>query len=996
MVALAGLLFFLSGVAALIYQVAWVRSFSLIFGGSHLAVTTVLSVFMGGLALGARILGKERWNKGRPLALYGGLELGVGGSALLCMGLLHIYPWIYPPLAHLAGDNRVVLSLVRVVFAVGAMLLPATLMGGTLPVLARLATGYHIGRGRRLAALYGLNTLGAMTGAWLSGFVLLQTLGVQNTVRTAVAINVLVGVAALLLAGRMPLSPDRSTEPQETSPAPAGAPLLHPRHLRRLVLLGIGVSGFCALGYEVLWTRMLTMVLGTSVYSFTIMLTAFLAGIALGSEAFELWQRKRRTPLATLPLLRGLGGVQLCIGLVALAVTIGMQALPATAPLMQSWLMGARQEEFAARQSASLLVALVYMAAPALLMGAAFPWAGVLYARLRGSAGQAVGEVLTSNTLGAILGAALSGFALVYALGVERALQTLVLMNIGAGLVLMVSDPTRTRRGRGWLAAGVVAALWLALVSHPDRLRFWDQAFFAIYQNNHRVAFETPEKAADALANTDVLFYAEGVQETISVIRPKGSQNQALLVNSRVEASSVPQDVQCQRTLGHLPMLLHPNPQKVFVLGTGTGMTLGATAAHPQVERIVLAEIEPLVLGATRTFGDYNHQVLDDPRLQVVFDDGRNFLNTTSEKFDVITADPIHPWSGGAAYLYTDEYFRSVAQHLNPGGVACQWLPLYELDAADLRSVLKTFHANFAHVLVWVTLADAELVGSNRPFILDPDALARRLAVPALSRDLAPVHMATVEDFLSYFVAGTTAVEKISRDGVLNTDDNLWLEFHAPRSMGMGQLTGANVELLSGFRDSLAAYMQPAQLSAPAAFSLLNDSRAAGRLYDRAHVLFLWHETETPEFQQLAQQLMRDYPRYAPFRFLTQELARLGREEPVPVASIRLAVTLASGVPGEVEIFAVLVRTGDTRAAVIWVHHAAHDILGERYLDAPADRIVDEAASLGKAQLEELHRAYMALLPPGASAARDLPSREAVIEHLRRTLADTLKTPTIR
>ncbi|HET9298890.1 MAG TPA: fused MFS/spermidine synthase, partial [Candidatus Polarisedimenticolaceae bacterium] len=746
MVVLLYLLFFLSGAAALVYEVVWARSLALVFGGSHLAVATVLSVFMGGLALGGWLLGRAADRSRRPLRLYALLELGIAGAALLFEGLLRAYPAIYPPLARLGEHSPVWLTLLRVLFAVAAMLLPTTLMGGTLPVLSRLIARQATSLARHLSLLYGINTLGAVTGTLAAGFVLLPSLGVRGATAVAMGINAAVGLSALALSRRT----DRAQAAGSIAQAPelpAGIPLLP----FRLVLLGIGISGFCALAYEVLWTRVLSMVFGTSVYTFTIMLVAFLAGIAVGGQAHTLLARARSWRASVLAF----ACAQAAIGLCALGASYALGQLPAHASGLQTRL-GAGQGEFLARQASTLLLAFAYMAVPAFFMGLAFPLAGTIHARRRGHVGAAVGEVLAVNTMGAILGAAAAGFFLIRVFGIERALQLLVAVNLATGLVIAASLLPRPRLSAALGGTAGVGALCLVALL-PTSTRFWDPKFLAVYRNNQRQAFDSPEHVRDALRNTDVLYWFEGINETISVIQARGG-TRAFVVNGRVEASTHLEDLQCQRTLGHLPMLAHPAPRKVFVLGTGSGMTLGAVLVHPEVESVTLAEIEPGVFGATRTFGRWNRDALASPKLSVVRNDGRNFLWTTRERFDVITADPIHPWSGGAAYLYTDEYFRTVASRLAPGGVACQWLPIYELTLEDLRSVVATFSRNFRHVALWLTYADAELLGSDVPIRFDRDLLASRLSDPALHADLAEVGMATPDDFMALFLAGDDAL----------------------------------------------------------------------------------------------------------------------------------------------------------------------------------------------------------------------------------------------
>ena len=983
-------LFFISGSAALIYEVAWVRSLGVVFGGSHLAVTIVLSVYMGGIALGSRLFGRRVDAVARPLLLYGLLEVGVSAFALVFLALMTIYPLAYAPLARLAETNRLWLSAIRVVFAAAAMIVPATLMGGTLPVMSRFVAVRSGSLAHRLAFLYGVNTLGAVTGAFVAGFFLLKTMGVTSTILVAAASNLAVGLLAVALSTSVSRDAETFPDRQEDGRAEPGARSEVPglRDLPiRLALWGIGVSGFCALGYEVLWTRMLSLVVGTSVYSFTIMLVAFLAGIGLGSQAQGFVQSRRRRAGIWSPSIVAFGITQIAIGSSALAVTVLMRDLPSHAAWLQSLFLGPSAGEFAARQAATFAIAFSTMIVPAFFMGAAFPLAGALCAEHGGSrSGAAVGEVLTYNTIGAILGAVVSGFVLIYAFGIERSLQMLAVMNVGIGAMAALS--TRKRVAAVRFAASGAVLLLVALAAFPGWGRVWNEKYFAIFRNNQRAAFDTPERIHDALENTDVLYYAEGANEIISVIRPRGAR-QAFLVNGRPEATTSPMDVQCQRTLGHLPMLLHPNPRKVFVLGTGTGMTLGATSIHPEVESIVLAEIEPSVLGATRTFGEYNHQVLDNPKLRVVFNDGRNYLATTRDTFDVITADPIHPWSGGAAYLYTTEYFRSVARHLRPGGIACQWLPIYELAPKDIETVVRTFGENFRHVMIWLTHYDAELIGSNDPIVLDEDALERRIAVFAIKRDLEVVDMGSAGEFLSYFVAGASGARALASGGRINTDDNLALEFSAPESMGLASLMGDNVQALAAVRESILDYLVPAPAGPARAEQLARWERnaAAAHLYDQAHALFLWGEAGGEPFAALRARLLETAPRYAPFLFLERENESRLAATPRRIAYADFSVRTDSGGRRVLQVSAVTMRIGASRAVVMFVDNDKREIYGQRYFDggsAELDRRVERFAA---ETLRELRAAYDELAVREGGGNARAPSERATAAHLKKRVA---------
>jgi len=907
-------LFFLSGAAALVYQVTWARSLSLVFGGTHLAVATVLAVFMGGLALGSAALGRRADRTARPLRLYGWLELGIGICGLGFMLFIDHVTALYVPLARVAGGHPALLTALRVALAAGAMIVPTTLMGGTLPVLSRLVVGGDDeGRGR-VALLYAVNTLGAVAGVLLSGFVLLGRFGVEATMTAAIGLNVMVGAAAQAM-GRMERAPVHTSVPvADAQDRPAGTAAWP----ERFALAGIAVGGFCALGYEVLWTRTLTMVVGTSTYSFAIMLAAFLGGITLGSFLCGAWLARRRRREDDRGPVAAFAMVEIALATAALATTALMSRLPEHALRLQG-VFGGDGPAPGARNAATAIVAVAVMLAPAALSGAAFPLAAAVVAAGRRRVGRAVGDVATFNTTGAILGAVAAGFVLVQAFGVERSLLLLVALQAGAGVVIAVRA---AGRNAAVAAAVAVVALLAALGAGGARNLLWDPRYFAIFVNNQRDLFESRERIERGLEIVDVVYYHEGVNETISVIRPLGG-DQAFIVNGRSEATTVRADMQCQYALGHVPMLLHPAPERVFVLGSGSGMTLGATTLHPEARSITLAEIERDVLPATRTFAEWNHRALDNPKVRVVHDDGRNFLAVTDERFDVITADPIHPWSGGAAYLYTDEYFRLAASRLAPGGVIAQWLPLYELTPQDVGTVVRTFARNFEHVLVWLTWWDAELIGSNQPFAIDPEALARRASADVVAADLAAVNMAGATGLLDYCLTGTRGARAFADavGGLVNTDDNLVLEFSAPRSIGRPELMAANMATLIGYRET------PPELAAAGA----GGRSEAARLADRAHVLALGGALPGPEFASLSRSLAERHPDYAPGDYLRREEAAQRAAQPRPLASERFMV-MSGGRQRFFQPTAVAMRPSERWSVVAVVDPETREMLAEAYL----------------------------------------------------------------
>jgi spermidine synthase len=381
-------------------------------------------------------------------------------------------------------------------------------------------------------------------------------------------------------------------------------------------------------------------------------------------------------------------------------------------------------------------------------------------------------------------------------------------------------------------------------------------------------------------------------------------------------------------------MLLNKNPKKVLVVGLGSGMTLGATSVHPSVEQITLLEIEPKVIGVAKTFEKYNHYVLNHPKLKIVFNDGRNFLTTTKDKFDVITADPIHPWFIGAGYLYTTEYFKMASEHLLPGGVICQWLPIYEMTPEDLKSVVRTFRGNLKYTMLWLTQSDAELIGSNSPIIIDEAELGKKIAEPAIYSDLSRVMMGSATEFLSYFVMGTEGMKRFSEGAILNTDNNLYLEFSAPFSIATRSVMEANAHAIVRYRGSILPYLITPQGKAAQAEQKkrwANHPEAVEKT-GRALSLFLGGKFNSLEFKTSMEELDKKFPEYAPAKFLKNEYQTALSMNPTLLQ--KMAFILGDERGGKIitEISTVLVPISKERASIMFVDSQARVIYGQLYV----------------------------------------------------------------
>lgn len=857
---------FLSGVAALTYEICWFRSLSLVLGGAQIAVTTTISIFMLGLAAGSWVVARQIRRFNNLLFLYGFLEIGIALSAGFFILLMKVYPQIYSYLAGLVPHSLVYLTAIRVVFATVAMILPTMLMGATLPVLTACVARNPQSVAGSVSFIYGFNTLGAAVGVIGSVFFLLRFLPVSMLILLAIGINVLAGILSFIIQGRYHLlsfpdwgttAPDRR-EAEEKIEEQSGdkTEAANIQFTSRLVLWGIGISGFCALGYEVLWTKILILFLDATVYSFATILAAFLLGMCLGSLAYVFFQKITGFRITWrcgdhASAAVGFGLTQVMIGMATIFIMRYLFGLPVYTTFLQHYIFNLTGRLFFSHQFSNFLVALGFIAVPAFFMGLSVPLAGKVYSGWKKTTGRSVGELLAYNTFGAIFGGAVSGYVLLYFLGIERSLLALCLLNIGVGVVVIASLGKKKIFS---LAMGLaIVALEAVLFFYPGVFGSWDSKFLATYTPYRAVFYTDTLKAQEQLDKHDLLYYAEGFESIVSSTLRRDTNTLQFTVNGRPEASTNLEDVQNQYMLGHLPMLLHRHPQKALVIGAGSGMTLAAVSSHPSVKNLQLVEIEPMVLGVARSFGEFNHNIVDHPGISVVFNDARNYLLGSTEMFDVITADPIHPTWRGSGYLYTLEYFRLAGEHLKPGGIMCQWLPLYLLSTENVRSIVNTFRQAFRYVQVWLTMADVQLVGSNEPIMIDIQDMERRIRVPAVLNDLESVFMGSAEDLLGYFLMGDRSAVAFSRNAIINRDDNVYLEFSSPLTAGDRFLEAANMDVLTDYRESIRPYLYKTDAVSVEKKKerIIEKLNAMHEVADRAQALYLATEKDQKALQQI-------------------------------------------------------------------------------------------------------------------------------------------------
>jgi spermidine synthase len=776
--------FFLSGATGLVYEVVWLRLLGLIFGHTVHAITTVLAAFMAGLALGSFLFARWAGRIRNPIRAYGWLEIGIGAYCALLPVLLWLASFFYLGLHRMLGLSFGAFSLAQFLIVSVLLLTPTTLMGGTLPVLSQALVRRETGVGRSVGVLYAVNTLGAVAGVALAGYALLPMLGNRTTIAIAAIANVTVGVVALMY-GRGRDGSRRATVPP-LAPGPAAgaaavAALLETPSLGALLTVtALGVSGAVSMVYEVAWTRALALVIGSSTYAFTSMLVAFLVGIAGGSAVYSwLWGARRPSPASFAAIQTGLG----------LTVGLTLLAFPRMPDLFLAAVRWSDSPSFV--QLIQILVSAGSLLPSTLLIGATFPCAVAVAARATVPVGEQVGRVYAANTLGAIAGTVLAGFALIPAIGVHASIKVGVVVNLLLAIALFAAAPRLTRVWRwGGLGAALLTAMGVVFV--PP----WNQRVMtsgpAVYAKQY-----LQRGFNEALRRQEVLFYRDGISATVSVLRE--GAHLYLRVNGKTDASTGT-DMPTQLMSGHLPLLLHPEPHTVLVIGLGSGITAGAIARYP-ITRLDVVELEPAVVEASRFFAEVHRDVLTDPRVHTVVADGRNFLLTTSERYDVIASEPSNPWIGGMATLFSVEFFQLARAHLRPGGIMLQWLQGHNLDPADLRTVVRTFRTAFPATSIWnSTRGDYLLLGRAEPTPLDLNQIKTWYQMnPGLASELRQLGIRGWSGVLGYFMLGEKDAARLATNGGLNTDDRLPLEFSAPRALYVST-TEANWQLVRSFK----------------------------------------------------------------------------------------------------------------------------------------------------------------------------------------------------
>ena len=801
--------FLLSGFAALVYEIIWVRILGQIFGNTTFAIATVLAAFMAGLALGSYSFGRLAGRLQNGLLAYGILEGLIGLYGLLILPLFGVVRQVYFALYPHVETAPVLSIVVLFVLAFGLLMVPTVLMGATLPLLSRFFVTRLEQVGGRVGDLYAVNTLGAVVGCALAGYVMIPEMGLRASIFTAAGTNFVVTAAivamvawlrrqamvaeAVATASPTP-DPRPATLPAGQPPTPAAVGPARAAKVRSpleaFLLLSLAASGAASMIYENAWTRALALVIGMSTYAFTTMLTTFLIGLALGSFLYARWWG--RSP----GRLWAFGALEVGIGITALATIPLFEQLP----FLFLRLKGSFADSFVLLLVVQAALSFLVMILPTILAGMTFPIVARLFTHGLYEVGSSVGTAYASNTLGSIVGALAGGFLLIPWLGVQHAINVGVAINVLVGIGLIAADTALARPARWAWGAAAAAGTGAALALFPAWDRHVVTSGVTIYASSYtglpREGLKREYMHKDAL-----LFYREGATATISVHGHRYDDYRYLKTNGKVDSSYG--DEPNMLLTGYLPLLYHTAAQRVVIIGMGAGYTAKAVAAFP-VQRIEVAEIEPAVVEGARGFAARNGNVLDDRRLRVIAADGRNYIQATPQQFDVIISMPSNPWIAGVGNLYTREFYELARGKLRPGGAFAQWVQNYHMSPDDLRMILHTFAESFPHVSLWaVDESDLILLGTLREQTISHQALRQIFAGNRAAReDLARLGFLDPFGLRAMYLMGNDGIRRFSRGAELNSDDLPRLEFSAPKHLE-SSTTGLNVRLLKDHREDL-------------------------------------------------------------------------------------------------------------------------------------------------------------------------------------------------
>ena len=749
-------LFFLSGITALTYEIVWTRMLTLVFGHTVFSVSVVLAAFMAGLGFGSYLFGytvdklsaNSIDSSSTALQLYGWIEIMIFASGSVLSLLFANFAEIYSLFHSIVPESPPVQNLLKVIFAFTLILVPTTFMGATLPLISKYCVMDNKHIGTQVSLLYALNTLGAASGCMITGFFLMGTFGVLQTVLMAAACNLFIGISALSIfkenGGTIKFS-----FPTINFPKLRWSP-------EQKFWMGISfICGFTALAYEVLWTRLLVFSIASTVYSFSMMLTVFLLGIFLGSLLLIPLLSKIKNLRTILIALQG------GVGIYIIGSIYGIESI--LSPPWNAYNLGNPAAAFwnYFRDSAALMLV------PTLLLGMCFPLLIQLISNKHENIGQATGQIYATNTIGAIFGSLFSGFLFLPYFGSQASLTLVATINLLIMVLLFRTSDYLTPAIRKAMTMVFVALILFINMAVPNDLL---NSFFM-------------RDSAGKRNINKLIYFEEGLSDTVAVFRDEygvlDPSAKRLITNGISMSASNMIATRYMKLFAHVPILLVDKPDDVLVVCFGTGQTTGAAGIHPRVKTVDSLELSSSVINAGKMFADQNHDVLSNPKVNFVIQDGRNHLLTTHKFYDVITSEPPPPRTAFTVNLYTREYYELQKSKLKPGGISAQWIPLHSQGEEEVAMHFKTFQSVFPYTMGWLSVANEILIiGSDQPIKIDFNKLNERLQEPEIKKALKDIEIPDIFSFLSNIWLLNEQVVKLGEGYPLITDNHPAIEFY--------------------------------------------------------------------------------------------------------------------------------------------------------------------------------------------------------------------------
>ena len=733
------ILCFLSGFSTLIFEVIWIRILSLVFGTTISAVAIVVAVFIAGLGIGSIYFGKKVDKTNNHLKFFSFLQFGIGISSLITLIIFCYLPIIYKSIYLTLNTEKISMFLI-ITLSIIIMFIPTFLMGGILPALSKIFVKRREEIGKGVGLLYAVNALGSIMGAFLTGFFFILYCGQTITQILSIAIVIILGFVSFFMSSYKAVIYEQKKRTSMRK---------YSDHIIKISLLVAGLSGFCALSYEILWTRSLHIFIANSTYSFISILIIYLTGISIGSFIFAKYLNNKKQLLLLLAIC------QTAIGVYVIITALFLNELPSLLfsirnilgiPVLRIFIPG-------------LLLSFVIAFLPTLFMGISFPLICKICTQKIDNLGHNVGKVYFINTIGGIIGSLIAGFVLIPVFGVLKSIISVAFINLLLGMALIVLEPDLQRKTR-FIAVNcciIFIGIFLARLGMKNPMVLPPSMF------------RTPTRS------DKILYYKETSQGTIIVSEDRFTRIRACYINNSAVCGTTYDALKVVKMLGHLPFFINPDAQNALIIGFGIGITASAVAEH-DVSQIDCIEICPGVKDAAKFFSTFNNDVIQNPKINFVGGDGRNYILLTNKKYDIISCDPTHP-TLGCNNLYTKEYFQLCKSILKENGVMCQFLPLHKLSLNEFKILIKTFSSVFPHTTVWLAHSHGILVATDHE--LDIDFTILRNNLQNLQDDiLFDPYLFTIS-----LLCDEDATNRFTKGATINTDNNPYLEFFTPNSI---------------------------------------------------------------------------------------------------------------------------------------------------------------------------------------------------------------------